>query len=160
MIEFNLGGLISTCLVVALLLGILEDQVLNKGWFSQVVIAGALSTLVALIPSLHKGNYFDWSLCYLLVGVLVLSSGLMLSRSFFASQIARVINHFRTIQARATHNFSNNAGWSWAKTVVMKGAKVLFIIAVALWAIITYPARHSKQLALPQGKGEKLAFNA
>lgn len=160
MINFNLCRIISTCLLIVFVMGIFDEKVQNKGWFSNVMVVGVLSTLVALIPSLQNGKFFDWSLCYVLVGVLLLSTGLALGNSFLSERIDRMINFFSTVRTRFSQNFLNNSIWVFAKQVGLNGAKVIFIIGIALWAILTYPDRHPKRLALPQGTGERLAFDA
>ncbi len=154
MIEFNFYGLIATCLVGAFLLGFFNDQVQRQGWFSKVMIAGVLSTLLSLLPSLQKGVSLNWGVCYILVGILILNSALLLGFSFLSDGLSQSFGRM--------HGFVRGIPTSniWGLTRLILGGVVnfLFNLSLFLWAIISYPARQKKVLALPQGTGDQLVF--
>ncbi len=158
MIEFNLYGVVTTCFVGAFLLGIFNKQDDRQGWFSKVMIAGVLATLVKLLPSLHKGISLNWGICYFLIGVLILSTAISLGSTFFQSHIAQAAEVLRGIGQGSLDRVINSKFWGLTKQIFFGVRKVLFIVMVALWAIISYPARHPKTLALPPAAGEQLVF--
>lgn len=158
MTEFNLYGVITTCVIGAFLLGIFNEQDDRQDWISNAMIAGVLATLLRLLPSLQKGISINWGICYLLMGVLIINTAVLLGSSFLANQGAQVVEQLR---GKVTGNLSdilNSKIWGLMKKMFFGLQKILFIIGVALWAIFTYPIRHPKRLALPQGMGNHLAF--
>jgi len=124
----------------------------------KVMIAGVLATLIKLLPSLHKGMSLNWGLCYLLIGVLILNTAILFSSTFFQSRIAQAREHLRGMGKGSLNGIFNSRSWGLTTQVFFAVRKVLFIVMVALWAIITYPARHPKTLALPPAMGDQLIF--
>lgn len=167
--EFNLYGLITTCLVGAFLLGVFNEPIQQHGWFSQVMIVGVLSTLVALLPTLQEGISLNWGWCYLLMGLLILNTGILLGTSFLTRRFTQVMSRLAETLESKVNGLLHSTMWHTSKTVLMGLAKVLFylsmfllaIISMFCWAIalLTYPAREAKPRALPQGMGNQLAFS-
>ncbi len=154
MIEFNLCGLIATCLVGAFLLGIFNEQVQRQGWFSKVMIVGLLSTLVSLLPSLQKGISLNWGLCYILVGILILNMTLLLGFSSLSCRIKQVAERINVFACGVL----NSKAWRYSQHILSGIVTVLFNLSVFFWAIVSYRARQKKVLALPQGMGNPILF--